>query len=191
MKISSRTLLALLVAAGMLAAAARGNDAAPPRATSQRPALEYLKVVNRAGPPADPQLLFLLMGQFANANRPREGAEFLASLMQQFDPRLTDGQRALYLGATALLRAQAAPQVPLLRRVGWVKDTVAMLDRAKQLSGGEVFMVRWTSGVVRAQLPAVFGQRKSAAEDLQWCLEHAERAPHPGWLREVRYQIAA
>ncbi len=108
------------------------------------------------------------MGQFANANRQYEGAEFLASLAQQFAPQLSDTQKALYLSATALLRAQAAPKVPFLSRIQWVRDTVTMLEEAKKLSGGEVFVVRWTSGVVRAQLPGFFGQRKEALADLQW-----------------------
>lgn len=191
MKISTRWLLAGTVISVVLTASALGDDSQPPLAASARPELEYLKVVNRAGPPSDPQLLFLLMGQFANANRQREGAEFFSSLMQQFAPQLTDAQKALYLSATALLRAQAAADVSFLSRIQWVRSTVKMLDEAKQLSGGKVFIVRWISGVVRAQLPGFFAQRENARIDLQWCLEHTDGAPHPGWLREVHYQIAS
>ena len=39
----------------------------------RRPDLEYLKAVNQAAPPVDPQVLFLLMGQYANANLQAEG----------------------------------------------------------------------------------------------------------------------
>lgn len=191
MKTSTRWLLAGTLSGVVLTAVVLGTDRRPPLPQSNRPELEYLKVVNRAGPPRDPQLLFLLMGQFANAHQQREGAEFLSALMQQFAPQLSDAQKALYLSATALLRAQAAPDVSFLRRIEWVRSTVTMLDVAKQLSGGEVFVVRWISGVVRAQLPGFFAQRKDALADLQWCLEHADRAPHPGWLREVHYQIAS
>jgi glyoxylase-like metal-dependent hydrolase (beta-lactamase superfamily II) len=164
---------------------------APQPAASGRPELEYLKVVNRAAPPKDPQLIFLLMGEFANAGRQREGAEFFAAATRDFAPRLTDTQKALYLSATALLRAQAAPEIPLTSRIGWVRQSVAMLDEAQELTGGEVFVTRWISGVVRAQLPGFFGQRARAEQDLQWCLEHAERAPQPGWLPEARDQLAA
>src|SRR5689334_23697086 len=45
-------------------------------AASHRPELEYLKAVNSVGPPEDPQLLFLLMAEYSNANRQGEGAEF-------------------------------------------------------------------------------------------------------------------
>lgn len=191
MKTSTRWLLAGTVTGVVLTAVALGSDTQPPLAASNRPELEYLKVVNSAGPPRNPELLFLLMGQFANANRQREGAEFLSSLTQQFAPQLSDTQKALYLSATALLRAQAATDVSFLSRIQWVRGTVTMLDEAKQLSGGEVFVVRWISGVVRAQLPGFFAQQNDALADLQWCLEHADRAPHPGWLREVHYQIAS
>src|SRR6266404_4064852 len=103
---------------------------------SRRPDLEYLKAVNQAAPPQDPQLLFLLMGQYANANLQVEGAEFFSVRLREFGPRLTDVQRALYLSAIGLLRAQHAPEVPLLHRIAWVKETIAMLEQAKQLSGG-------------------------------------------------------
>jgi Metallo-beta-lactamase superfamily len=156
----------------------------------RRPDLEYLKAVNQAAPPADPQVLFLLMGQYANANLQAEGIEFLSARLREFDPRLNDTQKALYLSAIGLLRAQHAAAVPLLHRIGWVKETIAILDRAEQLSGGQVFVVNWISGIVRAQLPNRFHQRKTAEEQLQWCVANVEKAPHSGWLREVYYQLA-
>src|SRR6266404_5089024 len=191
MRIHTRWLLAASAAGALVAALALGNGTRQQPEASGRPELEYLKVVNRAAPPRDPQLLFLLMAQYANAGRQLEGAEFLSSLTDEFAPRLTDGQKSLYLAATALLRAQAAAEVSLLSRIQWVRQTVAMLDEAKRLSHGEIFVVRWIAGVVRAQLPGFFGQRSSAVEDLQWCLEHADTAPHPGWLREVHYRLDA
>src|SRR5262245_40711111 len=115
---------------------------------SVRPDLAYLKAVNQAGPPQDPQLLFLLMAQYASANKHAEGAEFFSARLKEFEPRLTDVQKSLYLGAIGLLRAQHAHAVPLLRRIGWVNETIAMLEQAKQLSGGQVFVVNWIAGTV-------------------------------------------
>jgi hypothetical protein len=43
---------------------------------SRRPDLDYLKAVNTVAPPQDPQLLFLLMAEYSNANLQGEGAEF-------------------------------------------------------------------------------------------------------------------
>jgi hypothetical protein len=71
-----------------------------------------------------------------------------------FDPQLNDGQRAIYLTAIAVLRAGHANQVTLLKRYGWVRDTVRMLDEAKQLTHGEAFVMRWMSGVVAPSCPA-------------------------------------
>jgi len=167
-----------------------GADSTDVSLAATRPDLEYLKAVNKAAPPKDPQLLFMLMGQYASANKHAEGAEFLTARLKEFEPRLTDAQKALYLSAIALLRAQHAKDVPLLHRIAWVKETIAMLERAKQLSGGQIFVVNWVGGVVRAQLPDRFHQRKAADDELRWCVANVNKAPHAAWLREVYFQLA-
>jgi glyoxylase-like metal-dependent hydrolase (beta-lactamase superfamily II) len=166
------------------------ETASKDRPAPDRPELAYLKQVNEWRPPADPQLLFLLMGQYANAGRHLEGAAHLDELRRRFDPQLTDVQRGLYLTAIASLRAGGASSVPLMRRIGWVRDTLAMLDEATRLTQGQAFITHWMSGVVRAQLPSYFGQRETAEAELRWCLQHADKLPDPGWLREVHFQLA-
>jgi glyoxylase-like metal-dependent hydrolase (beta-lactamase superfamily II) len=148
-----------------------------------------LKAVNNVAPPQDPQLLFLLMAQYSNANLQGEGAEFFSARLKEFGPRLTDAQKALYLSAIGLLRAQHASSVSLLHRIGYVKDTIAILNQAKQLSGGRIFVVNWFAGIVHAELPSIFHQRKAAQDELAWCVENADKAPHAGWLREVYYHL--
>jgi glyoxylase-like metal-dependent hydrolase (beta-lactamase superfamily II) len=160
-----------------------------PTAKLRNPDLEYLKAVNSVAPRMDPELLFILMNEFANSNLQDEGAEFFSVHLREFEPRLTPVQRSLYLGIIGLLRAQNASSVPLLKRYGYVKDTIATLDQAKQLSGGQVFVVNWIAGVVHTKLPGYFHQRRAAQEELTWCLEHADKAPHPAWLREVYYHL--
>jgi glyoxylase-like metal-dependent hydrolase (beta-lactamase superfamily II) len=171
---------------GTSAGADTGNHAGT---GSRHPELEYLKAVNSVAPPRDPQLLFLLMAQYSNANLQGEGAEFFSARLKQFGPRLTDAQKALYLSAIGLLRAQHASSVPLLRRVGYVRDTLAILEQAKQLSGGEIFVVNWIAGIVHAELPVFFRQGKAAEAELAWCVENAGKGPHAGWLREVYYHL--
>src|SRR5712691_7484524 len=156
---------------------------------SRRPELEYLKAVNTVAPPQDPQLLFLLMAEYSNANMQGEGAEFFSARLKEFGSRLTDAQKALYLGAIGLLRAQHASSVSLLHRIGYVKETIAILEQAKQLSGGKIFVVNWIAGIVHAQLPSLFLQKKAAQDELAWCVENIEKAPQAGWLREVYYHI--
>ena len=165
---------------------ARAN---PAQLGSSRPELDYLKAVNSVAPPKDPQLLFLLMGAYSNANQQSEGAEFLSARLNEFGPRLSDPQKALYLSAIGLLRAQHASSVSLLHRIGYVKDTIAMLDQAKQLSGGQIFVVNWISGVVRSQLPGFFHQKQIAQDELTWCVANADKAPQIGWLREVYFRL--
>jgi glyoxylase-like metal-dependent hydrolase (beta-lactamase superfamily II) len=156
---------------------------------SHRPELEYLKAANSVAPPQDPQLLFLLMAEYANANLQGEGAEFFTARLKEFEPRLADSQKALYLSAIGLLRAQHASSVSLIHRVGYVKETIGILDQAKQLSGGKIFVVNWIAGIVHSELPGVFHQRKAAEAELAWCLENVDKAPHVGWLREVYYHL--
>ncbi|HKD18925.1 MAG TPA: MBL fold metallo-hydrolase, partial [Thermoanaerobaculia bacterium] len=187
-----KTMSWFLVGAGAVGAVYALAAAKPPaeRPRAPRPELAYLQAVNSEGPTRDPQMLFLLMADYANANRHREGAEFLDARRKAFDSQLSDPQRALYLTAIAALRAGAAGQVPLLQRIAWVRETIAMLDQAEKLSGGQVFVVRWISGVVRSQLPARFHQQRKAHEDLEWVLANAEKAPDQGWIRSAALRLA-
>ena len=45
--------------------------------------------------------------------------------------------------------------------------------------------MNWISGIVRTELPGFFHQRVAAKNELAWCVENADKAPHAGWLREV------
>jgi hypothetical protein len=187
-------LLAVVLVFGVSLATLRATLARPDArnrsdAGSGRPELEYLKAVNSVAPPRDPQLLFLLMAEYSNSNRQGEGAEFFSARLKEFGPRLTDIQKALYLSAIGLLRAQHASSVSLFYRIGYVKNTIAILDQAKQLSGGQVFVVNWIAGIVHTELPSIFHQKKAAQDALAWCVENADKAPHAGWLREVYYHL--
>src|SRR5713101_2754045 len=156
-------LLAALLLGTVLATrhkiAAAGESGPSPSSASHRPELEYWKAVNTVAPPKDPQVLFLLMAQYSNANLQGEGAEFFAARLKEFSPRLTDVQKALYLSAIGLLRAQHASSVSLLHRIGYVRETITILEQAKQLSGGQIFVVNWINGIVHAQLPGRFHQK--------------------------------
>jgi len=178
----------LVVGVRSLPAVAGSDSGAAPGA--HRAEIEYLEMINALGPPKDPQLLFLLMAQYSNARLQRQGVEFFAARLKEFAPRLTDVQKALYLSAIGLLRAQRAPTVSLLQRVGYVKDTLALLEQARQLSGGQVFVVNWIAGIVHARVPGLFHERRAAQDELAWCVANADRAPHAGWLREVYRHLA-
>src|SRR5262245_25523706 len=109
--------VSLMVGVCLAATPLLNADSQPKTPASTRPDLEYLKSVNQAGGPRDPKLLFLLMAQYASANKFAEGAEFFSARLKEFGPRLTDPQKALYLSIIGSLRAQHAPAVPLLQRI--------------------------------------------------------------------------
>jgi glyoxylase-like metal-dependent hydrolase (beta-lactamase superfamily II) len=125
------------------------------------------------------------MAEYSNANLQGEGVEVFSARLNEFDSRLTPVEKALYLSAIGLLRAQHASSISLLHRIGYVKETISILEQAKQLSGGQVFVVNWIAGIVYAELPRQFDQGKAVETELGWCLENADKAPHAGWLREI------
>ena len=194
MKVSHSVRIALVFGLFLVTLAAilviKSGRAESHSASTSLPDLEYLKAINSVGPPQDPQLLFLLMTQYANANRQGEGVEFFSARLKEFEGRLTPVQRSLYLSIIGLLRAQHAASLPVLRRYSYVKETMAILEQAKQLSGGKVFVVNWIAGLVHTEIPGFFGQRKAAREELTWCVDNIDKAPNTGWLREVYYHLA-
>jgi len=195
MKMSRKVLIGslliglLVLAAGGILVMRSGRDESRAAAASL-PELEYLKAVNTVGPPQDPELLFLLMTAYVNSNRQGEGVEFFSARLNEFEGRLTPVQKSLYLSIIGLLRAQHASSLSFLRRYSYVKETIAILEQAKQLSGGKVFVVNWIAGIVHTELPGFFGQRNAAREELTWCFQNVDKAPHAAWLREVYYHLA-
>ena len=181
-------LLVLLAVGGFLVM--RTGRAESHSASASLPDLEYLKAINSIQPPQDPQLLFLLLTQYANANRMGEGAEFFSARLKEFEGHLSPVQKSLYLSIIGLLRAQHAASLPLLYRYSYVKETISILEQAKQLSEGKVFVVHWIAGIVYTEIPGFFGQREAARAELTWCVENIDKAPHTGWLREVYYHLA-
>src|SRR5215813_1455903 len=114
--------------AALVAEAAGGSGSS---SSSHHSDLDYLKAVNSVAPPRDPELLFLLMAGYSNANLQGEGAEFFSARLKEFDSRLAAAQKALYLSAIGLLRAQNASSVSLLHRIGYVKDAISIFGTSQ------------------------------------------------------------
>src|SRR5437763_16005520 len=89
----------------------KGQESSAKRHT---PELEYLKSVNSVAPLKDPDLLFVLMTQFANSNLQGEGAEFFRARLQQFEPQLSPVQKSLHLGIIVFPRAEHTATAPRL-----------------------------------------------------------------------------
>ena len=103
---------------------------------------------------------------------------------------MSPGQRAVYFSALGVLRASYANNVPLLKRVDWVNETINIMETAREISNNNNFLIRWTTGVVYAQLPDRFEKREQAYQDLKWLIKNRDKEPQPGFLREVYYQLA-
>lgn len=129
--------------------------------------LEYLKVLHEKKVVADPVLTFALMSEYLNANQHRAGIAFFQTLLED-SSNLAPEKKALYLACLGVLRADYADQVPLLRRIRWVKESVALLESARELSGNNAYGIRWLIGTVYAQLPNRFGKKEQAYEELKW-----------------------
>ena len=185
---SHRITLILLIGASLLGSGCATTSSAPYQ--TYHPELEYLKSLHQTGPVSDPQIVALLMQQFMNANQLRAGIAYFESFLQKYGAQLSSEQEALYLSALGVLRASHADQVPLLRRIAWVNETIDMLERARTLTNNGSFLVRWMIGVVYAQLPDRFDKLDAAFTDLKWCVDNISKAPHDGWLREVFYHLA-
>src|SRR5262245_11503343 len=115
----------LVISHDALAAGESKSSSAP---GSRHPDLDYLKAINSVAPPRDPELLFLLMAGYSNLNLQGEGVEFFSARLKEFDAHVTATQKALYLSGIGLLRAPHASSVSLLQRIGYVKDTIAVLE---------------------------------------------------------------
>ena len=178
----------LLIFTGFLLIGAHAavTNAEPQTFNSQ---LEYLKAIHNDGPVNDPQTIFMVVLQYLNSNQLEEGIEFFDSFLASNNSNLSKAEEARYLSALGLLRGSFANEVSLLKRIGWVNDTIEMLETARTLTNDEDFLVRWSIGIIYSQLPALFKKRDTAVEDLNWALENISKAPHLGWSREIYFHL--
>src|SRR5262249_22018516 len=121
-----------------------------------------------------------LTGQFIAARRDREAYDYFRERAEAVP------DEPLFRALEGLFQARMADQVFLLRRVAWVKDAIAKLDRAVDTRHP---IARYFRGVALAEVPARFGRAESAVADLQWVLQHQDDFP-PGLRRSVYRGLA-
>ena len=63
-------------------------------------------------------------------------------------------------------------------------DTFEILDQAQSLAPNDP-LVHWSSGLIYAQVPELFGKRTEALSELLWLVERPELEPTPGFYRDV------
>lgn len=151
--------------------------------------LLYLKAIHERGAEIHPTMTPLLMAMFINAGRQVEGIAFF----ERIRPLLPTANATLVLTAQAVLRASNANEVFLLKRKGWIDDTVVMFNEARAAQPDNL-LIRWLIGTTLAQLPSFIGQEEQAREDLEWVLARVNEIPRdgllPGSQREVFFQLA-
>jgi glyoxylase-like metal-dependent hydrolase (beta-lactamase superfamily II) len=161
-----------------------GLVASPHAVAADRPImpdleLEALKEAVR-WPKADVTAVMALAGRLMAGRRDAEGLAYFR------ERAASEPDRGLFLALEGVFQVRQAGDVSLFRRVAWVNDAVAKLDRAVALEPG---LPRYLRGVVLAGLPARFGKAQAAVEDLTWMLENKERFP-VGLRRGAYYGLA-
>jgi glyoxylase-like metal-dependent hydrolase (beta-lactamase superfamily II) len=119
-------------------------------------------------PDPDIRTTVTLVGQFIAARRDQEAYAYFR------DRAKSAPDRPLFLALEGFFQARVADDVFLLRRVAWVNDAVAKLDRSVALEPG---LPRFFRGLVLAELPARFGKATQAVDDLDWVLQNKDRFP--------------
>src|SRR5262245_44068065 len=131
-------------------------------------------------PKADVTTVMMLAGRLMAGRRDAEGLAYFR------DRAASEPDRGLFLALEGVFQARQAGTVSLFRRVAWVNDAVAKLDRAVALDPG---LPRYLRGTVLAGLPERFGKAQAAVDDLTWVLANKERFP-VGLRRGAYYGLA-
>ena len=170
------SVLAIAIGVGLVTGA-RAATAEPPIVPDLE--LDALKEAVR-WPKADVAAVMALAGRLMAGRRDAGGLAYFR------ERAATEPARGLFLALEAVFQARQADNVSLFRRVAWVNDAVAKLERAVALDPG---LPRYLRGIVLAGLPERFGKARAAVEDLTWMLDNEERFP-VGLRRGAYYGLA-
>src|SRR5262245_47681657 len=131
-------------------------------------------------PHADVAAVMTLAGRLMAGRRDADGLVYFR------ERAAGEPGRGLFLALEGVFQARQADTISLFRRVAWVNEAVAKLDRGVALEPG---LPRYLRGVVLAGLPERFGKAQGAVEDLTWMLDNKERFP-VGLRRGAYYGLA-
>lgn len=93
-------------------------------------------------------------------------------------------EEAWFLAAWGLFHIQDNQSVGLLRRTGFVREGVALLDDAVALQPG---LTTYLRGVALVNLPQSFGETERGMEDLRWVLDNRKDFPGGVWRGALRH----
>src|SRR5438067_3643952 len=107
----------------------------PPPAVAQNREVDAFAQA-AAWPNAEPLVAIIAAQQFIAAHHERDGYEYFQRLARE------QPQRPILVSLEGLLQARAAGEIPLLRRVAWVEEAIAKLDRGAQADPGAGRLLR-------------------------------------------------
>ncbi|WP_415715913.1 MBL fold metallo-hydrolase [Roseibium sp.] len=142
------------------------------------------------GQTEDPRVVLQALNGYINARQQAEGIELFEGVLAKHRGNLSADGVALYLSGLAILRATHADRIPLLKRIGWVTESFAMLDQAFELASDDNPIVHWAAGMIYSQVPPFFFKKKRAYKHLHWLVDHPETEPVYGFYREVFHALA-
>lgn len=145
----------------------------------------FFETVLSYAPSDDARHVFLLANAYIIARQQEHGIAFFEKALEKQSTQMTNETRAVYLAAYALIRATYADEVFFLKRIFWVLDTFEILEEASVLSAENHPLVTWASGVIYAQVPAIFGKQDDAIKALTWLTKNPKTEPTPGFYREA------
>jgi glyoxylase-like metal-dependent hydrolase (beta-lactamase superfamily II) len=156
----------LLSSVLLVGAACSGVPRPPPALAQNREVDAFAQAA--AWPEAEPMVAIIAAQEFIAARHERDGYEYFQRLARE------QPQRPILVSLEGLLQAQAAGEIPLLRRVAWVEEAIGKLDRG---AAADPIAGRLLRGLVFAALPDRFGKAKQAVADLEASLENRDRFP--------------
>lgn len=155
----------VLAIAMVLPGTASGKPAGRPIARDLE--LDALEEAGR-WPDAPRDTIVTLAGRFLADHRDRDAYMYFQEQAKSHP------DQPLFLALEGFFQARQAGQISLFRRVAWVDEAVAKLDRAVSLDPG---LPRYFRGLVLAELPRSFRKTDAAVADLNWVLQNKERFP--------------
>ncbi len=164
----------------LLAACASVPPPAKAAMTQQRPLDSLLEAA--AYPNSETVIVLTAMQQLLARHREWQGYEYFGRLAVEQPARAP-----LFRALQGTMQARVANEVPLLKRIAWVKDAIRKLDEGV---AAEPVLGRFARGLVFAELPPRFGKAQAAIDDLQFSLAHGAQFPF-GFERGIYRGLAA
>jgi len=168
--ISTATIRSIVVI-GTMATMMFGCASAPLKPLAHDYTLESFKEA-AAWPQQDSVLLLTMAQLFYATGRAEQGVAYFHSLAERYPERM------LLKASEGALMAKMAFEVPVLKRISWVKSALKKLDEAAQDGSIETLYLK---ALVESELPGfLFGRAGSAVKDLKSVLARKDELPFPG-----------